>query len=345
MSLAFDVLLGLALLVCALGVFTSADLFRAVVMFIAFGLLLALVWVRLDAPDLALAEAAIGAGLTGVLMIDAIAHLTSSDTQRQHNPEQTHESGQSSLSSGQSSPTQAQRLNHQYDNSPRRPLWLPILSCVGIFMLLLGAIRWRPEATVSLPDIVRDAIPDAGVEHPITAVLLNFRSYDTLLEIAVLLVAVVVALALKPAEEELDHPPAQRDPILTGLTSRLVPAMLLTGVYVLWAGSYMPGGAFQGGAILAAALVFLQLAGFAVERYAASLLRLGLALGFLVFLTVATSVMIGGRPFLTYPEGAAGQLIFFIEAMLTLSIGLILFSLFSQNPPHGGASPGGRDDK
>lgn len=336
MSLAFDVLLGLALLICALGVFTSVDLFRAVVMFIAFGLLLALVWVRLDAPDLALAEAAIGAGLTGVLMIDAIAHLTSSDAQRH---------SRDSDATQQHSPAHAQRLNHQYDKSPRRPLWLPVLSCVGVFILLLGAIRWRPEASVSLPDIVRDAIPDAGVEHPITAVLLNFRSYDTLLEIAVLLVAVVVALALKPAEEEKPHTPPDRDPILTGLTSRLVPAMLLTGVYVLWAGSYMPGGAFQGGAILAAALVFLQLAGFAVERYAASLLRLGLALGFLVFLTVATSVMIGGRPFLTYPEGAAGQLIFFIEAMLTLSIGLILFSLFSQNPPHGGASPGGRNDQ
>ena len=36
---------------------------RAVILFIAFGLLLALVWARLRAPDVALAEAAIGAGL------------------------------------------------------------------------------------------------------------------------------------------------------------------------------------------------------------------------------------------------------------------------------------------
>ncbi|MCC5879357.1 MAG: DUF4040 domain-containing protein [Idiomarina sp.] len=313
MNLAFDIVLGLALLLTALGVFSSKDLFRAVVMFIAFGLLLALVWVRLDAPDLALAEAAIGAGLTGVLMIDAVAHLSANTLQND-------------------------QRDDQYDHSPKRPLWLPVISCVGLFVLLLGAIRFRPEASVSLPDMVRDNIAESGVEHPITAVLLNFRSYDTLLEIAVLLVAVVVAMALKPAAEDRVHqPPPAHDPILHGLTARLLPAMLLVGMYVLWAGSYMPGGAFQGGAILAAALVFLQLAGFAVDRYAASLLRLGLALGFLVFLTVAVSVMIGGRPFLTYPEGFAGQLIFFIEAMLTLSIGLILFSLFSQNPPHSGA--------
>jgi uncharacterized MnhB-related membrane protein len=53
----------------------SRDLFRAVVMFMAFGLLMALAWVRLQAPDIALAEVAIGAGLTGVLLLDAVSHF------------------------------------------------------------------------------------------------------------------------------------------------------------------------------------------------------------------------------------------------------------------------------
>jgi uncharacterized MnhB-related membrane protein len=39
------------------------------VLFIAFGLTMALAWARLTAPDLALAEAAVGAGLTGVLLV------------------------------------------------------------------------------------------------------------------------------------------------------------------------------------------------------------------------------------------------------------------------------------
>ncbi|MFO8140471.1 MAG: DUF4040 domain-containing protein [Marinobacter sp.] len=72
---ALDGLLVLALLVTAVATLASRDLFRAVVMFIAFGLLMALVWVRLQAPDIALAEAAIGAGLTGVLLLDAARHL------------------------------------------------------------------------------------------------------------------------------------------------------------------------------------------------------------------------------------------------------------------------------
>jgi uncharacterized MnhB-related membrane protein len=74
-ALAFDLLLIAALLWSAARALTAADLFHAVVLFIVFGLLMALAWARLDAPDIALAEAAIGAGLTGALLLDAIGHL------------------------------------------------------------------------------------------------------------------------------------------------------------------------------------------------------------------------------------------------------------------------------
>jgi len=74
---AFDALLGAALLGLAWWLLDSAELFRAIVLFIAFGLLMALAWVRLDAPDVALAEAAIGAGLTGALLLAALARLES----------------------------------------------------------------------------------------------------------------------------------------------------------------------------------------------------------------------------------------------------------------------------
>lgn len=73
--MAFDLVLIAMLWLVAIGCLASANLFRAVVLFIAFGLLLALAWVRLRAPDIALAEAAIGAGLTGVLLLDAVGHL------------------------------------------------------------------------------------------------------------------------------------------------------------------------------------------------------------------------------------------------------------------------------
>jgi len=82
-SWVLDLLLALLLIGLAWRLLASPDLFKAVVLFIVFGLLMALAWARLDAPDLALAEAAIGAGITGALLLDAVGHL-----RRRRPPEQ-----------------------------------------------------------------------------------------------------------------------------------------------------------------------------------------------------------------------------------------------------------------
>jgi uncharacterized MnhB-related membrane protein len=72
---AIDGLLALAIVALAVGALSVRSLFTGVVLFIALGLLLALAWVRLEAPDLALAEAAIGAGLAGALLLAAVRRL------------------------------------------------------------------------------------------------------------------------------------------------------------------------------------------------------------------------------------------------------------------------------
>lgn len=72
---AFDILLAGLLLWSALRALMTPELGRAVMLFIVFGLLMALLWVRLQATDIALAEAAVGAGLTGVLLLDALGAL------------------------------------------------------------------------------------------------------------------------------------------------------------------------------------------------------------------------------------------------------------------------------
>ncbi len=80
--LAFDLLLSTTLVGLAMAALTSREPRRAVILFIAFGLLLALVWARLRAPDVALAEAAIGAGLAGALMLSAARRATGSRPSR-----------------------------------------------------------------------------------------------------------------------------------------------------------------------------------------------------------------------------------------------------------------------
>lgn len=75
MTLAFDLLLAGALLWSGMRALTTREPLRSVVLFIIFGVLMVLAWARLDAPDLALAEAAIGAGLTGALLLDTLGHI------------------------------------------------------------------------------------------------------------------------------------------------------------------------------------------------------------------------------------------------------------------------------
>ncbi len=73
----FDLVLAMSLIWLAWRTLASQEMFTTIVLFIAFGLLVALAWVRLDAPDVALAEASISAGLTGVLLLAAWRRLRS----------------------------------------------------------------------------------------------------------------------------------------------------------------------------------------------------------------------------------------------------------------------------
>lgn len=74
-ALIFDGLLAVALPLLAWRVLAARELFTSVVLFIALGLLISVAYVRLEAPDLALAEAAVGAGVTGALFLETLARL------------------------------------------------------------------------------------------------------------------------------------------------------------------------------------------------------------------------------------------------------------------------------
>ncbi|MFO7854139.1 MAG: DUF4040 domain-containing protein [Paracoccaceae bacterium] len=72
-AFALDLLLGLGMLGLALVTLLSASAQAAVGGFIGFGTLAAILWARLGAPDVAMAEAGIGAGLTGALLLRHLA--------------------------------------------------------------------------------------------------------------------------------------------------------------------------------------------------------------------------------------------------------------------------------
>lgn len=72
MSMAFDVILLVFLIICALMVAYTKDMLAAVVIFASYSLVMAIIWQMLDAPDIAITEAAVGAGITTLLFVAAI---------------------------------------------------------------------------------------------------------------------------------------------------------------------------------------------------------------------------------------------------------------------------------
>lgn len=68
-----NVILVVFLIVCAIAVERTKDLLGAVIIFAAYSLMMAVLWLLLKAPDIALTEAAIGAGVTTILFVGVIS--------------------------------------------------------------------------------------------------------------------------------------------------------------------------------------------------------------------------------------------------------------------------------
>ncbi len=315
--LLLDILLVISLLSLAWATLTTSDARRSVVLFIAFGLVLTLAWARLLAPDVALAEAAIGAGLSGALLLAAVVHRP-----RRTLPLETLD-------------------NEKRNNSILADLkssaairWTITLLCIALAFILSWALlkALSSETSDTLAQSVSANLANSGVSNPVTAVLLNFRAYDTLLELAVLLTAILGIFAL--SEERTGYLPA--GPVFNGLVSWLVPALILMAAYLLWVGAHAPGGAFQAGAILAAAGVILRLAGkrdIGLPLSSTSYLNIILLIGVGLFLLVGLSMLVLGRPFLDYPPAIAGKLILLIETAAMISIAATLILAFLGGRP------------
>ncbi len=306
---AFDTLLALGLLWLSWRTLTSPDLFKSIVLFVAFGLLMALAWVRLDAPDIALAEAAIGSGLTGALLLAAFAKLRTVETNQD---------------------AAGKPENKDFKN--RSIQWWPALLLLVVAAGLGHAVLSLPPYAPGLSTEVSANLDTSGVSNPVTAVLLNFRGYDTLLEMAVLLLALLGVWSLDGSTLPRKAAPG---PVLDTLSRVLTPVLILVSAYLLWVGAHAPGGAFQAGSVLGAAGVLLLLSGWRLCTNQTGLpLRILLVAGPSAFVAMAVFTIFIKGHLLEYPPAQAGILILLLETAATLSIGATLAALFLGGPPH-----------
>ncbi len=311
MSGALDAGIAALLLGVAFRVLLARDPFGAVIGFVALGLVLALAWVRLAAVDVALTEAAIGGGVTGLVMVRAAARLPKREGARQ-----TADRGTNGIAAG---------------------------LCVLVFIGLSAVVLGLPEPAPTLAPEAAAHLPGTGLGNPVTAVLLVYRALDTLLEVVVLLLALIAiwSLSADASWRGAPPPPGARQPTeaLVFLARVLPPVGVLVAIYLFWAGADVPGGAFQGGAVLAAMGLLVLLAGLrAPPRIGDRGLRLLVLAGPVVFLAVGMLGWAVAGAFLGYPEGAAKPVIIAVEAALTLSIAVML-ALLVLGPPVGARQP------
>jgi multisubunit Na+/H+ antiporter MnhB subunit len=303
-GIALDLLVCALVIGAALAAVAGRDHFGSIVFFIIYGVLVAIAWTRLGAVDVALAEAAIGAGLTGVILVTAAARVG--------------------------------RLAAGCEAGWSRSSTLAALACAALTVALGAAVLTLEADAPGLGLLVTENLEATGVGNPVTAVLLNIRAYDTLLESLVLLVALVGVWSLAEDRHWGGVPglrqTARPDGVLATFGRFLPPVGLVVGVYIVWAGAEAPGGAFQGGTVLAAVWLLVAMAGLAEAPPVASRrLRLALVAGPALFLGIGLAGAAAGA-FLGLPEAWAKPLTVAIEVGLTLSIAATL-ALLVLGPP------------
>jgi multisubunit Na+/H+ antiporter MnhB subunit len=306
--------IGVAALVLALAIFTIAarESFAACVGFLAYGLLLTLVWVQLQGLDVALIEGAVGGGLTGVLVIGAALWLR-----------------------GAQAAADGERLG--------MPRMLAGLLSGGVAAAIAACVLALPDPAPTLAPQVSASMAVTGVANPVTAVLLAFRATDTLLEAIVLVLALIGIWSLAPDRVWGGRPApryeADPDGILAYVARILPPIGIVAGIYIFWAGADHPGGKFQGATILAAMWLLAMRAGLTdappIDR---KWLRIALVAGPAVFFAIGLAGTVTAGAFLAYPDGYAKALILAIEWALLPSLALTLFLLMAGAPQRMSAS-------
>ena len=171
------------MLVTAFAIIRIRNLFSVVILTGLFSLLSAAIYVLMDAVDVAFTEAAVGAGVSTVLMLGTLALTT----------------------------------NEEKINSKGRTVPAAILSIVTGSVLIYGTLDMpsygdenAPAHLHVVPRYLNNSLDEVGIPNVVTSVLATYRGYDTLGEAFVVFTAALGVLAIigrrrrKKADIELE---------------------------------------------------------------------------------------------------------------------------------------------
>ncbi|MFO7765152.1 MAG: monovalent cation/H+ antiporter subunit A [Pelovirga sp.] len=208
----------------------------AIIMLGTVGLIVSLAFIRFSAPDLALTQ--ISVEVVTIILLMMALHLLPRTT-----------------------PAESSRGRRWRD------IILSVAAGGGCTALMMGVLT-RPYDTIA-GYFLENSKPGGGGTNVVNVILVDFRGFDTLGEITVLVIAGLAIYALlhnfelkAPQTDALGHPWTEdRFPmILAQITRPLMPLALLFAVYIFLRGHNEPGGGFIAGLIVASVLILQYIA-------------------------------------------------------------------------------------
>jgi multicomponent K+:H+ antiporter subunit A len=269
---------GLLIAACVFTVYYQRKRLAAVVFMSVIGLLVSLIFVYFSAPDLGLTQLAVE--VVTILLILLAMHVL---------PERCPPDS-----------TGSRRL---------RDATLSILAGFGTAALAWGAMT-RPLDSIS-SFYIDKALSEGGGTNIVNVILVDFRGFDTMGEISVLVIAAVgIVVMLRgnkpPRPIQVPVMDEERFPVmLTSVTRPLMPLVMLIAVYIFFRGHNLPGGGFIAGLVAAVTLLMQYLASglsWSNARVRINYLKLG-GFGVLIAIGTGASAVAMGKPFLTHVMG------------------------------------------
>ncbi len=258
------------------------DLFGVAMLSGIYSLISAAFFMVMDAVDVAFTEAAVGSGISTLLIMSTLTATTRFERKTQHN---------SAL------------------------IILLVITTTGLLiygtadMPMVGSAS-APIHQFVAPHYIKNSMTEIGIPNIVTSVLASYRGYDTLGEVTVVFTAGIGVLTLLQQFNQSSHQvdkntsaPMQQHLILRIIAKLIIPLILLFALYVQFHGDYGPGGGFQAGVIFAAGFIlYAMIFGLnaAHQVINPTLLRILAASGLLLYGSIGIVSILNNGRFLNY---------------------------------------------
>lgn len=283
------------LVVCAIAVCLSKRLLTSIIIFMSYSCIMSVIWLMLEAPDLAITEAAVGAGVSSILFFVTLKKIHAVEHE---------EKG--------IKPKEIADMEHHWEMKVFRKAYkaTAVIVCASLIIILLAVVSQLPRfGNPDNPDnnevverYITQGLQETGSINIVTGMILDYRAFDTFGESCVLFIAatcVMILLRVDFKSDSLSMPSGENDRIyepkndiiLQKTAKILVPMIILFGIYIILNGHLSAGGGFSGGAVIGAGLIlYLNAYGFQkTEKFFTSKVYKAITCSALTFYCIAKS--------------------------------------------------------